>query len=59
MIDNGNFSYFLQCWVGSDNALGLYGANVTYIVNGRPSASRQPVEPALDNGGRSSTDHGG
>jgi hypothetical protein len=59
VIDHGNFSYFLQCWVGNDNALGLYGANVTYVVNGRRSVSRQTVEPTVDDGGRSSTDHGG
>ena len=30
VIDNGRFSYFLQCWVGDDGATGLYGATVTY-----------------------------
>jgi hypothetical protein len=59
VIDNGNFAYFLQCWVGSDNALGLYGANVTYVVNGQASTSRQTVDPAVDDSRRSSTDHGG
>ena len=59
VIDNGNFAYFLQCWVGTDTALGLYGANVTYVVNGRTSTGRQSAEPAVDNDGRSSTDRAG
>jgi hypothetical protein len=34
MIDNGKFSYSLQCWVGNDSETGLYGAVVTYRVTG-------------------------
>jgi hypothetical protein len=34
VIDNGRFSYFLQCRVGDDEATGLYGATVTYRVTG-------------------------
>jgi hypothetical protein len=59
VIDNGTFSYFLQCWVGTDDATGLYGAIVTYRVTGRHGVSRQAVEPAPDNNGLSSTDHAG
>jgi hypothetical protein len=32
VIDNGKFSYSVQCWVGNDSATGLYGAVVTYTV---------------------------
>jgi hypothetical protein len=34
VIDNDRFAYFVQCFVGNDNATGLYGANVAYQVTG-------------------------
>jgi hypothetical protein len=56
VIDNGNFAYFLQCWVGTDGTIGLYGATVTYAVNHSSSAGRPTVEPVTDDDGRSSSD---
>jgi hypothetical protein len=56
VIDNGRFSYFLQCRVGTDDSTGLYGAIVTYTVTGRPSIARRAVEPAADNAGPRSAD---
>jgi hypothetical protein len=35
VMDNADFSYFLACVLeGSDNDIGLYGANVTYTITG-------------------------
>jgi hypothetical protein len=59
VIDNNRYSYFLQCWVGTDDATGLYGAIVTYTTTAGQAAGRPAVEVSTDRGGASSTDRAG
>jgi hypothetical protein len=55
VIDNANYTYFVQCYlVGSDNTLGLYGANVAYHVAAQHAARRIPSTKPSPSSGSSS-----
>jgi hypothetical protein len=53
LIDNDNFTYFVQCFVGPDSTTGVFGAIVTYTVNGELGIGSQTVESPAESSGTS------
>jgi hypothetical protein len=45
-VDNGNYSYFVQCRTGADSTTGVFGATLTYAVASPGAAARLVPAPA-------------